>query len=840
MSIDNTNMFLRGTKMKTDQNISIFFVIAITSLLSAQTECASFTKQFNEVTIADIPLVGGKNASLGQMINALSSYGVRVPHGFAITVDAYWYYLDHNNLTEKIERLIAQITDPNDLKMLKHVGSQIRTMIESGKIPDDLAQEITDAYTALSHEYGHDNCDVAVRSSATAEDLPNASFAGQQDTFLNVRGNDQVLHYYKKCIASLFTDRVISYRIETGFDHINIALSVGIQKMVRSDLSCSGVAFSLDTESGFRNAIIINASYGLGEGIVQGAVTPDEWIVHKPTLAQGFAPIIKKQLGVKSTKVIYSNNKDELIKTIPVSQKEQEIYCLTDQEILDLARTVMIIEQHYSQHYVRRNGSWKPMDIEWAKDGIDGKIYFIQARPETVHAGTSLGNTLKTYTLDENRKNLTTLITGVSVGQKISSGIARIVEHVEEIDHINSQDIIITDMTNPDWVPTMKQAAGIITNRGGRTCHAAIVSRELGIPAIVGTQHATSTIKNGQAITLDCAGGTVGYVYDGNIPFTVTEVSLDTVPTPPVQVMVNIADPSSAFRVSFLPTSGIGLVRLEFIIGNTLKVHPMALLHFDCVTDSETQEKIEKLTGAYMSKTEFFVEQLACNIGMMAAAFYPRPIIVRFSDFKSNEYRNLIGGKYFEPIEENPMIGFRGASRYYHPKYKEAFALECQAMKIVREKMGLTNVKVMIPFVRTTKEAAAVLAEMKKNGIVRGENGLEVIMMCELPCNVILMKEFAKHFDGFSIGSNDLTQTTLGVDRDSELVSAIFDERDPAVKKMLAKAIKTANKIGTYIGICGQAPSDFPDLAQFLIDQGIHSLSLTPDTVIPFLMRYAK
>jgi len=802
----------------------------------------SYIRSLQDVTLSDLNLVGGKNASLGQMISSLSAQGIRVPQGFAITVDGYDMYMKHNNLTEQIANLTAKITDINDLKALKQVSEEIRLLIEEGEMPTALAYEIDQAYKELSAYYNEAQCDVAVRSSATAEDLPNASFAGQQDTFLHVQGPDNVLVYYKKCIASLFTDRAIAYRKEQGFDKTEIALSVCIQKMIRSDLASSGVAFSLDTESGFPHAVVINASYGLGEAIVQGAVTPDEYIVHKTTLAQGFRPIIKKQLGLKNSKVMYSNNKDLLIETVPVPQKEQMLYCLTNDEIIELARMVMIIEKHYSAIYKNSpHNTLTPMDIEWAKDGIDGKLYIVQARPETIHSGIQK-NSLQLYNLTAKQTTLqkNIITNGISVGQQIASGIARIINSIEEIDQINSTDIIITDMTNPDWVPAMKQAAGIITNRGGRTCHAAIVSRELGIPAIVGTQNGTEKIKPGQEITLDCSNGTVGTVYNGLMPFTITNISLDTIGTPPVPIMVNIADPDSAFKTSFLPTAGIGLVRLEFIINNALKIHPMALLYPERVTDPLVREKIEQMTCAYESKTEFFVEQLACAVGMMAAAFYPRPIIVRFSDFKSNEYYNLIGGSYFEPIEENPMIGFRGASRYYHPQYREAFALECKAMKIVRERMGLTNVKMMIPFVRSLKEAESVIAEMSNNGLQRGVNGLEVIMMCELPCNVMLIKEFSQYFDGFSIGSNDLTQTTMGIDRDSALVSHIFDERDPAVKKMLIKAIKTANQIGKYIGICGQAPSDFPELAEFLIETGINSVSLTPDTVIPFLMRYSS
>lgn len=817
------------------------------SLVIISLLCISYTSAdyhyitfLKDVTLDDIARVGGKNASLGQMISALSNEKIRVPHGFAITVEGYLHYIDHNNLMPPINKLINRVTDTNDLKNLKKISAEIRDLIEQGEMPIDLGNEIQSAYRELSQQYNEVECDVAIRSSATAEDLPDASFAGQQDTFLHVQGIENVYLYYKKCIASLFTDRAIAYRKEQGFDQQEIALSVGVQKMIRSDIACSGVAFSLDTESGFSDVVVINGSYGLGEAIVQGSVTPDEYIVHKPTLAQGFAPIIKKQLGHKSIKIVYSNDEEKCIETVAVSPEDQAHYCLTNNDILELARMVMIIENHYTQQYRKRNRTSIAMDIEWAKDGIDGSIYIVQARPETVHSHKQT-NTLVLYSLSEKKECLSDRIitTGISVGQKIAQGKARIITTAEDIDTINPTDIIVTDMTNPDWVPAMKQAAGIITNKGGRTCHAAIVSRELGIPAIVGTQNATEKIISDQLITLDCSNGTVGAIYNGHIPFTATEISLDAIATPPVPIMVNIADPESAFKTSFLPTAGIGLVRLEFIITNALKIHPMALLYPEVITDPYIREKIQQTTAAYANQTDFFVEQLACAVGMMAAAFYPRPIIVRFSDFKSNEYYDLIGGSYFEPIEENPMIGFRGASRYYHERYKEAFALECQAMKIVREKMGLTNVKLMIPFVRTLTEAGNVLDEMRANGLERGANGLEVIMMCELPSNVMLIEEFSNYFDGFSIGSNDLTQTTLGIDRDSALISHIFDERDPAVKKMLTTAIKKANEIGTYIGICGQAPSDFPELAEYLIDSGINSVSLTPDTVIPFLMRYA-
>jgi pyruvate,water dikinase len=797
-----------------------------------------FIKKFEDVRLSDIAEVGGKNASLGEMIGTLSDKGVRVPHGFAITAHAYWYFLEYNNLLQQMQNSMAQLTDSSDLELLKKVGEQIRNMIEQAELPEDLAQHIADAYHELSERYGQTESDVAVRSSATAEDLPTASFAGQQETFLNVRGVDHILENYKKCIASLFTDRAISYRIEQGFDHFKVALSVGIQKMIRSDIASSGVSFSLDAETGFKDVIMIDAAYGLGEGIVQGSVTPDQCLVHKPTLEKGFSSIIKKQIGAKHTKMVYTNDPSSPITTMLVPEIDRNKFSLSDQDIIELARTVLLIEKHYSE----LKGSWSPMDIEWAKDGIDGHIYIVQARPETVHSAKIHSNTLTKYTLHASADILNSrmITSGASVGQQIVVGNARIILDVKDIDQIQKGEILVTYMTDPNWVPAMKKAAGIITDRGGRTCHAAIVSRELGIPAIVGTQNATDKIVTGQKITLDCSQGKNGYVYTGQIPFSVSTIELGQLPKPPVDIMVNIADPDSVFEVSYLPAAGVGLARLEFIINNAIKVHPMALVHPEKVTDAQVIKTINELTIGYTDKTQFFVDALAQGVGMIASAFYPRPVIVRLSDFKSNEYRNLIGGVYFEPIEENPMIGFRGASRYYHEKYREAFALECRAMKKVRDEMGLTNVVVMIPFVRTTDEAQKVLQEMEKNGLQRGQNGLKVIMMCEIPSNVILVDEFSQLLDGFSIGSNDLTQLTLGVDRDSELLAKTFDERNAAVQKMLKMAIEGANRNGKYIGICGQAPSDYPEIGQSLIDFGIHSLSLNIDSVIPFILRYKK
>jgi pyruvate, water dikinase len=790
-----------------------------------------YIKYFEEVRLTDVSSVGGKNASLGEMITQLGAQGIRVPTGFAVTADAYWHYLNENNLVEKMKQIMSQLSDKNDVGVLQKVGSEIRNLIIAGKMPDDLAQEIITAYHDLSRRYKCENCDVAVRSSATAEDLPTASFAGQQDTFLNVSGDEQLLNACKKSMASLFNDRAIIYRIDQGFDHFRVALSIGVQKMIRSDCAVAGVAFSLDTESGFKDVVMIEASYGLGESIVQGLVTPDEYMVHKPTLAQGYASIIKKYCGDKKTKIVYQEHNASTVKTIDVPEQEQNIFALSDEEIIELAKFIVTIENHYSA----LKGSWSPMDIEWAKDGIDKKLYIVQARPETIYAGKKSLNLQQYVMAADAKKDL--IIAGLSIGHKIVSGVARVVRGAQDIAQVRDGDIIVTPMTDPDWVPVMRRAAGIVTDRGGRTCHAAIVSRELGIPAIVGTKNGTEKIKDGSVITLDCSDGAVGSVYDGKIEYSVQDISCDTIPKPPVVVLINSADPDSAFQTSMLPVAGVGLARLEFIITNFIKIHPMALIHPEKVEDKVVRAEIDRITCAYSTQKDFFVETLAQGIGMIAAAFYPRPVTVRTSDFKSNEYRNLIGGTYFELTEENPMIGFRGASRYYNERYKEAFALECAALKRVRDVMGLKNVKVMIPFVRTVAEGSLVIAEMEKNGLSRGGNGLELVMMCEVPSNVVMVDEFSTLFDGFSIGSNDLTQLVLGVDRDSTMLSTLFDERDEAVKKMMAMAIEGAHRNKRYIGICGQAPSDYPEIAEFLISCGIDSLSLNADSVIPFLLR---
>ncbi len=795
----------------------------------------AFTKPFNQITLDDIAIVGGKNASLGQMINNLSKQGIRVPDGFAVTADAYWYFLKENKLDAVIKQLLAHCSPDIDLQELQQVAKKIRDMIEQAHIPSALAYDLSTAYRVLCNSYGTDQIDIAVRSSATAEDLPNASFAGQQDTYLNIRGFDDLLDHYKKCVASLFNERAILYRLEQGFDPFDVAISVGMQKMIRSDLACSGVAFSLDTESGFPDVITINGSYGLGEMVVQGSVTPDEFRVHKPTLKQGYQPIINKTLGKKSIQMVYGNQ-ERSVQTIAVPELDQRLFCLTDKEILDLAQAVCKIEQHYSEHY----GHWTPMDVEWAKDGIDGNIYIVQARPETIHAQKARKeNALVTYRLlDADSSAHTVVAIGQSIGKQIVSGPARVIETIDQVHSLQKGEILVTPMTDPDWVPAMKIASGIITNHGGRTCHAAIVSRELAIPAIIGTGDATHTIKTGQMITLDCSQGHEGRVYNGELAFCKDEIQLSTIPELPVKVMVNIAEPSNAFNTALLPTAGVGLARVEFIINNVIKVHPMAFIQPERITDIQVNKQISELVSAYESKKEFFISSLAQGVGTIAAAFYPRPVIVRMSDFKSNEYGHLLGGSFFEPHEENPMIGFRGASRYYDPAYQEAFGLECEAMKRVRNEMGLTNVKLMLPFVRTLQEAERTIAVMAEHGLKRGQHELELVMMCEIPSNVICIDEFSDYFDGFSIGSNDLTQLTLGIDRDSGMLAHLFDERDLAVKRMLKMAVEGALRNNKYIGICGQGPSDHPEIAQFLTELGIHSLSLNADTVIPFIMQH--
>ena len=783
---------------------------------------APFIKWFADTGIGDVPLVGGKNASLGEMVRELTAKGVKVPNGFSMTADAYRYFLRATGVDRQIDEILTGL-DTRDLENLRSRALRVRQVILGAPLPQDLETAIIAAYEQLRGSDAHPP-DVAVRSSATAEDLPDASFAGQQETYLNVQGSRALLDTVRRCCASLFTDRAISYRADKGFDHQKIALSVGVQRMVRSDLATSGVMFTLDTESGFRDAVLINAAYGLGENVVQGSVNPDEYYVFKPTLKQGFAPILQKVLGNKEFKLIYDIGGGKMVKNVPVSPDDRARFAISDDEILTLARWACIIEDHYSV----KKGRECPMDIEWAKDGNTGELFIVQARPETVRSREQTG-TYETYRLGHRGA---VLVTGRSVGAKVATGPVRVIKSVQHLEQFRAGEILVTDKTDPDWEPIMKKAAGIVTNRGGRTCHAAIVSRELGVPAIVGTERGTELLRDGQRVTVSCAEGDTGFIYEGELPFEVQRVNLKDVGRPRTKVMMNVANPEEAFSLSFIPNDGVGLAREEFIITSYIKIHPLALVGFDQLEDAAAKSEIAKLTSGYTDKPQFFVDKLAQGVAMIAAAFYPKDVILRLSDFKTNEYANLIGGRAFEPNEENPMIGFRGASRYYHPRYQAGFALECRAMKKVRDEMGLKNLKLMIPFCRTVEEGRRVQTEMAKHGLVRGEDGLELYVMCEIPSNVILADQFAEIFDGFSIGSNDLTQLILGVDRDSEIVAPIFDERNDAVKKMIAQVIATARAQGRKIGICGQAPSDYPDFAQFLVEQGIDSISLTPDTVL--------
>jgi pyruvate, water dikinase len=794
-----------------------------------------FIKKFEQLSLNDIPLVGGKNASLGEMIQQLKPKGIKVPSGFVVTAGGYKHHLKKNKLEKPIKDLLKQI-NKKDLKKFAKIGKKIRSLISKAPFPKDLEKEIITAYKDMQKKYGK-NCDVAVRSSATAEDLPEASFAGQQETYLNISGDKAILKSCKESFASLFTDRAISYRIDHGFDHMSVYLSTGVQKMVRSDKACAGVAFTLDTESGFKDVIFINSSYGLGESVVKGSVNPDEFYIHKQTLEKGFKPILKKRLGSKRIKMVYSKIGSKSTKNISVDAKDRKSYSLTDKEILDIAKQCLIIEQHYSD----LKGKWSPMDIEWAKDGVDGKIYIVQARPETVHSLKQDENILQEYVLDKkDSQKAKLLVSGKSVGRKIATGKVRVIATAKKMHEVQEGEILVTDMTDPDWEPIMKLAAGIVTNRGGRTCHAAIVSREIGIPAIVGAQGATSKLKTGQTVTIDCSSGEIGSVYSGKVPFEVEKIKIKNLPKVDTQIFMNVGNPDEAFNFAQLPSDGVGLARLEFIINTSIQIHPLALINPKKIESKKDLKKIEELTFGYKDKKQFFVDKLAQEAGTIAAAFYPKPVIIRMSDFKSNEYKQLIAGKFFEPEEENPMLGFRGASRYYSKEYRDAFKLECLAMKKIRRDMGLDNVKLMIPFVRTAEEAKLVFAEMKKHGLEKGKEGLEVYMMCEIPSNVLLIDEFSKVFDGFSIGSNDLTQTTLAVDRDSELISHIFDERNNAVKIMMKMAIDGAKKNNKKIGICGQAPSDYPEISEFLVECGIDSISLNPDTVLKEIIILSK
>lgn len=774
--------------------------------------------------------MGGKNASLGEMYSNLIKNRINVPDGFAVTANAYRKFISETGIGPKIRKLLKGIKRGNT-RMLYEKGHEIRELIRGAEFPSELKEAISKAYTRLCTEYGR-NADVAVRSSATAEDLPDASFAGQQETYLNIRGVHSLMDACRRCFASLFTNRAISYRIDKKFDHFSIALSIGVQKMVRSDLACSGVMFSIDTETGFENAVLITGSYGLGENIVQGAVNPDEFYVFKPTLRQGFSPIIQKKTGRKKIKMIYAEHGKYPVKNVSVPKEERDVFCLTDEEILRLAKWACIIEEHYS----KKAGNHKPMDIEWAKDGISKKLFIVQARPETVHSQKDRTK-METYILKSKGK---VIVEGKSVGSKIGSGAANKIMHPKDMHSFRKGQVLVTDMTDPDWEPIMKIASAIVTNRGGRTCHAAIVSRELGIPCVVGTLTGTELIRQGQKVTVSCAEGEAGYVYTGLLKYEVERLDLKKIPQTHTRIMMNVGNPEQAFELSFIPNHGVGLAREEFIINSYIKVHPKALIEYDRLKDYEAKRQIAGLTRGYKNKSDFFVERLSQGVAMIVAAFYPNDVIVRLSDFKSNEYSNLIGGKEFEPDEHNPMIGWRGASRYYSPEYSKAFSLECRALKKVRDEMGLTNLKIMVPFCRTVEEGKKVLKEMEKNGLARGVNHLEVYMMCEIPSNVILADEFSKIFDGFSIGTNDLTQLVLGLDRDSEFVSSLYDERNPAVKKMVESVIERARRNRRKIGICGQAPSDYPAFARFLVECGIDSISLNPDTVVKTTLMIAK
>jgi pyruvate,water dikinase len=774
---------------------------------------------FDEISHSDVPLVGGKNASLGELYRQLTGAGVRVPNGFAITADAYRRFMHAGGLAKAVDALTKGL-QPGNLADLAERGLAIRQAIVAAPLPADLQAAIAEAYDALG---AGAPVDVAVRSSATAEDLPDASFAGQQETYLNVRGHAALLEACRRAFASLFTDRAISYRADKGFDQVPIALSIGVQRMVRSDLATSGVMFTLDTETGFRDVVLINASYGLGEPIVQGSVSPDEYCVFKPTLGRGFRPILYRKIGSKEFKLVYDEGGSRAVKMVPVAAGDRTRPALGDDEILTLARWACIIENHYT----RIRGTATPMDIEWASDGRSGELFIVQARPETVHARTDR-RALEQYRLRERGR---VLATGRSIGSRIATGAARVIPNAADLRQFQAGEVLVTDKTDPDWEPVMKKAAAIVTNRGGRTCHAAIVSRELGVPAVVGTEHGTDVLATGQAVTVSCAEGDAGFVYEGELGFDVQRIDLSAVPRPATKIMMNVGNPDEAFALSFIPNDGVGLARLEFIINTAIGVHPLALLHY-AELGGQARAEVDRLTGASADKPAYFVDKLAEGVATIAAAFYPKDVIVRLSDFKTNEYAHLAGGLMFEPHEDNPMIGFRGASRYYDKRYREGFALECRALKRVRDDMGLTNVKIMVPFCRTLTEARLVVDELARNGLARHANDLELYMMVEIPSNVVLLPEFAEHFDGFSIGSNDLTQLTLGVDRDSEIVAHVFDERDKAVQVLIAQAIQQARRHGRKIGLCGQAPSDYPEFAGFLVECGIDSMSLNPDAVL--------
>ncbi|HCK4320020.1 TPA: phosphoenolpyruvate synthase [Pseudomonas aeruginosa] len=775
-----------------------------------------YVVSLDKLGVHDVEHVGGKNASLGEMISNLAGAGVSVPGGFATTAQAYRDFLEQSGLNDRIHAALDAL-DVDDVNALAKTGAQIRQWVMEAEFPARLDSEIRQAFAALAN--GNDNLAVAVRSSATAEDLPDASFAGQQETFLNIRGVDNVIRAAKEVFASLFNDRAIAYRVHQGFDHKLVALSAGVQRMVRSETGTAGVMFTLDTESGFRDVVFITGAYGLGETVVQGAVNPDEFYVHKPTLEAGRPAILRRNLGSKAIKMIYGDEAKagRSVKVVDVDRADRARFALSDAEVTELAKQAMIIEKHYG----------RPMDIEWAKDGDDGKLYIVQARPETVKSRAS-ATVMERYLLKEKG---TVLVEGRAIGQRIGAGPVKVINDVSEMDKVQPGDVLVSDMTDPDWEPVMKRASAIVTNRGGRTCHAAIIARELGIPAVVGCGNATQILQDGQGVTVSCAEGDTGFIFEGELGFDVRKNSVDAMPDLPFKIMMNVGNPDRAFDFAQLPNEGVGLARLEFIINRMIGVHPKALLNFAGLP-ADIKESVEKRIAGYPDPVGFYVEKLVEGISTLAAAFWPKKVIVRLSDFKSNEYANLIGGKLYEPEEENPMLGFRGASRYISESFRDCFELECRALKKVRNEMGLTNVEIMVPFVRTLGEASQVVELLAGNGLKRGENGLKVIMMCELPSNALLADEFLEFFDGFSIGSNDLTQLTLGLDRDSGIVAHLFDERNPAVKKLLANAIAACNRAGKYIGICGQGPSDHPDLARWLMEQGIESVSLNPDSVL--------
>ncbi len=810
------SLILRAQAITARSALGAYGILSFSNIVSGEITLAEYVVSLDQLGVHDVEHVGGKNASLGEMISNLAGAGVSVPGGFATTAQAYRDFLDNSGLNAQIHAALDAL-DVDDTNALARTGAQIRQWIMEAEFPERLNEEIRTHFAQLSK--GNPEMAVAVRSSATAEDLPDASFAGQQETFLNIRGVENVIRAAKEVFASLFNDRAIAYRVHQGFDHKLVALSAGVQRMVRSETGTAGVMFTLDTESGFRDVVFITGAYGLGETVVQGAVNPDEFYVHKQTLEGGRPAILRRNLGSKAIKMIYGDEAKagRSVKVVDVDKAERARFCLSDAEVTELAKQALIIEKHYG----------RPMDIEWAKDGDDGQLYIVQARPETVKSRSN-ANVMERYLLKEKG---TVLVEGRAIGQRIGAGKVRIIHDVSEMDKVQAGDVLVSDMTDPDWEPVMKRASAIVTNRGGRTCHAAIIARELGIPAVVGCGNATQLLKDGQGVTVSCAEGDTGYIFEGELGFDIKQNSVDAMPELPFKIMMNVGNPDRAFDFAQLPNEGVGLARLEFIINRMIGVHPKALLNYDSLPP-DIRDSVDKRVAGYNDPVGFYVEKLVEGISTLAAAFWPKKVIVRLSDFKSNEYANLIGGKLYEPEEENPMLGFRGASRYISESFRDCFELECRAMKRVRNEMGLTNVEIMVPFVRTLGEASQVIDLLAENGLARGENGLRIIMMCELPSNALMADEFLEFFDGFSIGSNDLTQLTLGLDRDSGIIAHLFDERNPAVKKLLASAIAACNKAGKYIGICGQGPSDHPDLAKWLMEQGIESVSLNPDSVL--------